>query len=648
MRKLLVILFFTSLLLAQPRLDSILISIHDLNDTTIIRKLNDLTWEYRSSNPRAARDFGLAALKRAEINSDQKYKSQLLNYLGVIYGNLGDLDSAYYYYQLGYELGKENNNKREIAYSLNNLGDYYFKKALYSVALENIMQSYKIFEEIDEQMGMAYTLNDIGEIYMKQSDHEKALEYFQRSGDIRIAIGDDRGYAKSLINMASVYENQNRYELALSTYFKAYDVSLKSNYTKGESYVLAGIADLYYKQGNLNKSLENRYRALEIDLRIDNKYGELISYNNLGLVYMKLGELKRAEEFLTKARTESQNTGHLDQLMVSYEFLTELAVAKNDFRAAYNSLKDYQLLNEKIYGQENLNKIADLQTAFVTERKDRENQLLKKDIEFQKTTRNYLILITLLILSGVFLFVMKYKSEKKANQLLKELNSSKDKFFSIFAHDLKNPFGAVRNIADFLNEDYDDLSDNERKEMINSLSEASKDINKQLEDLLTYARTQKGEFGISKVELNLKELLDSISASYKLASKNKNISLKISADERINFSGDKFVLETIIGNFIDNAIKFSPSNSEILISGIKKESLIEISVVDSGIGLQNDLKEKLFNVGEKFSTPGTNNEKGTGLGLKICKEFSELHSGIIDVESNPGKGSKFILSIPEK
>ncbi|HET54139.1 MAG TPA: tetratricopeptide repeat protein, partial [Ignavibacteria bacterium] len=487
-----------SFISAQPNLDSLLTQMKGLDDTIVVKKLNDLTWAYRSSNPSAAKNYGLTALKMVEDIEDQKYKSQLLNYLGVIYGNLGDLDSAYHYYQLGYELGKENNNKREIAYSLNNLGDYFFKKALYSVALENFMESYKIFEEIDEQRGMAYTLNDIGEIYMKQSDYEKALEYFQRSGDIRIAIGDDRGYAKSLINMASVYENQNRYELALSTYFKAYDVSLKSNYTKGESYVLAGISDLYYKQGNLTKSLENRYRALEIDLKIENKYGELISYNNLGLVYMKLGDLKRAEEFLTKARTESQNTGHLDQLMVSYEFLTELAVAKNDFRAAYNSLKDYQLLNEKIYGQENLNKIADLQTAFVTERKDRENQLLKKDIEFQKTTRNYLILITLLILSGVFLFVMKYKSEKKANQLLKELNSSKDKFFSIFAHDLKNPFGAVRNIADFLNEDYDDLSDNERKEMINSLSEASKDINKQLEDLLTYARTQKGEFGISK------------------------------------------------------------------------------------------------------------------------------------------------------
>lgn len=648
MKNLLTLLILACFVFAQPKLDSLLNSMQGIDDTIVVRELNDLTWEYRSSNPNAAKNFGLTALKMVEDIEDQKYKSQLLNYLGVIYGNLGDLDSAYHYYQLGYELAQLNNNKREIAYSLNNLGDYYFKKALYSVALENIMKSYKIFEEIDDQMGMAYTLNDIGEIYLKQSDHEKALQYFQLSGKIRQEIKDDRGYAKSLINMASVYENQNRYELALSTYFKAYDVSLNADYTKGESYVLAGIADLYYKQGNLNKSLENRYRALEIDLKIDNKYGELISYNNLGLVYMKLGDMIKAEEFLTKARIESQNTGHLDQLMVSYDFLTELAVAKNDYRVAYNFSKDYQLLNEKIYGQENLNKIADLQTAFVTERKERENQLLKKDIEFQKTTRNYLILITLLILSGVFLFVTKYKSEKKANQLLKELNSSKDKFFSIFAHDLKNPFGAVRNIADFLNEDYDDLSENERKEMINSLSEASKDINKQLDDLLTWARSQKGEFGISKVELNLKELLNSISVSYKLASKNKNISLKISADERINFSGDKFVLETIIGNFVDNAIKFSPSNSEILISGIKKDSMIEISVIDSGVGLPNDLKEKLFNVGEKFSTPGTNNEKGTGLGLKICKEFSELHSGIIEVESNPGEGSKFSLSIPEK
>lgn len=640
------VIFLIGITAAQPNLDSLLTQMKGSDDTLVVKTLNDFTWEYRSSNPSSAKNYGLTALKMVEDIEDQKYKSQLLNYLGVIYGNLGDLDSAYHYYQLGYELGKENNNKREIAYSLNNLGDYYFKKALYSVALENIMESYKIFEEIDEQRGMAYTLNDIGEIYMKQSDHEKALEYFQRSGDIRIAIGDDRGYAKSLINMASVYENQNRYELALSTYFKAYDVSLKSDYLKGESYVLAGISDLYYKQGNLAKSLENRYRALEIDLKIENKYGEIISYNNLGLVYMKLGDLRKAEELLVKAKEESQTTGHLDQLMTSYEYMTELAVAKKDYLGAYNSLNEYQLLKEKIYGQENLNKIADLQTAFATERKDRENERLKLDIEYEKTTRNYLILITILILIGVGLFVLRYRAEKKANNLLKELNSSKDKFFSIFAHDLKNPFNALLNIANFLKEYYDDFSDTERKEMIASISDASRDIHKQLEELLTWARTQKGELGINKVKLNLADLLKSLSSTYRLASKNKNITLKVDSDEMTEFVGDKFVIETVIGNFVDNAIKFSPSGSEVIISGQRKNNILEISVKDSGVGLADNIKENLFKVDFKYSTPGTSNEKGTGLGLKICKEFAELHGGTIEVKSELGKGSNFILRIP--
>ncbi|WKZ68274.1 MAG: tetratricopeptide repeat-containing sensor histidine kinase [Melioribacteraceae bacterium] len=646
MKVYILVLLILSTVFAQPNLDSLLSEMKGSDDTTIVRELNDLTWELRSSNPSAAKEYGLAALKIVDRISNQKYKSQLLNFLGVIYGNLGDLDSAYHYYKLGYELGKENNNKREIAYSLNNLGDYYFKKALYSVALENIMESYNIFEEINDQRGMAYTLNDIGEIYMKQFDHEKALEYFKRSGDIRLAIGDDRGYAKSLINMASVYENQNRYELALSTYFKAYDVSLKSNYLKGESYVLAGISDLYYKQGNLTKSLESRLRALEIDLKIENKYGELICYNNLGLLHMNLGDLNKAEEFLKKAKEESQKTGHLDQLMVSYQFMTELAVKKNDFETAYNSLNEYQLLKEKIYGQENLNKIADLQTAFATERKDRENERLKLDIQYQKTTRNYLILITILILIGVGLFVLRYRAEKKANNLLKELNSSKDKFFSIFAHDLKNPFNALLNIANFLKDYYDDFSDKERKEMITSIYDASKDIHKQLEELLTWARSQKGELGINKVKLNLHELLTSLSSTYRLASKNKNIALKIDSDEMTEFIGDKFVIETVIGNFVDNAIKFSPNGSEVIVSGQRKNNTIEISVKDSGVGIDEKVRENLFKVDFKYSSPGTNNEKGTGLGLKICKEFAELHGGTIEVKSEVGNGSTFILKIP--
>lgn len=646
MKQLLFLFICLTTIYGQPSLDSLLISMEGMADTAVVKKLNDLCWEYRSSNPRAAVGFGLAALNKIGDRSDSKYKSQVLNFLGVIYGNLGNLDSAYYYYQRGYELAKQKNNKQEIAFSLNNLGDYYFKKALYSIALENIMESFNVFEQINNREGMAYTLNDIGEVYLKQQDYVKALEYFERSGKIRLELGDKRGYAKSLFNIASIYKEQNKYEHALSTYFKSYDVSVEANYIKGESYVLGGLADLYFLQGKYLKSLESRYKALEIDKRIENKYGEIIGSNKLALVYMKLNALSKAEELLKKAMSEPQYTGHLDQLMVSYDYMTELSVAKKDFKAAYNWQEAFHTLKEQIYGQENLNKIADLQTAFISERKDRENERLKIDIEYQKNTRNLLILVSILVLAGIVLLILRFSSQKKANLMLKRLNASKDKLYSIVAHDLKNPLGALLNISDFLKTDYEKLNDSERKEIINHLYGASKNIHNQLTDLLLWAHSQKGEFGINKSAVNLSELIDSISSTYKLAAKNKNIILNVYADIDANFTGDKFIIETIVGNFIDNAIKFSPQNSEINITGIRKSDVIEISVEDHGRGIPSDILENLFKVDTKISTLGTNNEKGTGLGLKICKEFTDLYGGTIETQSEPGKGSKFMLKIP--
>jgi len=631
-----ILLVATLTLFAQSNPDSIINSLQKLDEKEQVDSLSVLCWNYRSITPRTSIKYGLLALKKMEKISYFKHQSEVLNYLGVIYGNIGNLDSAYYYYQIALDVAKKSKRYSEIAYSLNNIGDYYFKNALYSTALEKMMEAYDIFEKENDKRGMAYVLNDIGEIYRNQQDYDKALDYFERSSKIRSERNDVRGLAKSLE------------EKALMTFYKAIDLSEKSDYLKGKSWALAGISDVFYAQGKREKALEYLFKALDMDKKIQNKYGEISSYNIIGKIYIESNFLALAEEYLNKAEYESRNTGHLDQLLISYEYQTKLAVAKGNYKLAYDYQKMFEELKEKIYGQENKNKIADLQTAFITERKDRENILLKKDIEFEKSTRNYAILITLLVLGSIILLVMRFKTQKKANLYLTELNSSKDKFFSIIAHDLKNPFGAVSNFAEFLKTDYDDLTDVERKEIINGLYEASIDIQKLLMDLLTWARTQKGEIGVTKKNLNVKTLFDSICNSYSLAAKKKSINLKVEVDESTEISADKLIVETVIGNFVNNAIKFSYPNSEIRMFATKDSDKIRFSVKDSGNGMSPEIVDSLLKANSYLTTLGTSNERGTGLGLKICKDFAEIHTGQIFIESQVGKGSTFSFEISNK
>lgn len=640
-------MFISSTLFSQPKMDSLLISMKNLSTEDQIRKFTGLCWEYRSNNPEAAIKFGLRAIRLMGDNHHYTRPSETYNYLGVIYGNLGQLDSAFYYYNLAISAARDVDDSIQIAYSLNNIGDYYFKNALYSIALENIIDANEIFENLGDDRGVAYTLNDIGEIYLKQKDYEKALEYFLRSGAIRESNNDKRGLAKSYINQASVYVKKGFDNEALETYYKALYLSEEIKYVKGESWVLAGIGDIYYQQGHYEKALQNRIKALEIDLEIGNKYGELINYNQIGLIYFAQGNIKKSEEYYFKAHSKSAETGHLDQLMTSYNYLKNLYLKKNDYKNAFKYLNAYESLKDSIFSHENSNKIADLQTAFITERKERENELLKKNIEFEKSTSNYLLLISGLILIAGFFVISKYKSERKANRMLYELNTQKDKMFSIISHDLKNPAGAINNFLELMYLQYDELTDEEKKEFIKHSYNASDTLIELLLELLEWGHISRGLIEVEIKEFQLEEIVKDI---FKLLGSNadqKNISLTYKDCNTVIYT-DRIMINTVLRNFVNNAIKFTPKGGSVIISHYEDNKYNYISTKDTGIGISTEMITDIFRIDKSTSTPGTDDEPGTGLGLPICKEFVEKCSGKIRVETEMGKGSNFIVVLPKQ
>ncbi|MCE1189000.1 MAG: tetratricopeptide repeat-containing sensor histidine kinase [Ignavibacteria bacterium] len=646
MKSLFLVLFSISLLFAQPNIDSFYSVISKQPQPEQITKLANACWEYRSITPHLALQFGKESLQKIEATHNYKLKSTVLNYLGVIYGNLGKLDSAFFYYKEALNVATTNNDETQIAYSLNNLGDYYIKSALYSTGLEKIMHAYDIFERLQNKQGMAYSLNDIGEIFLIQQDFTKALEYFKRSCDIRLELKDKRGYAKSLINLANTYDNLKQIDKALETFSVALQASKEADYIKGQGWVYTGLADLYLRQGKYELALQNSEKALALDLKIENKYGEIINYNRLAQIYIKLKDHTKARYYLGKAKTESELSGHIDQLMIAYRHFTDISQAEGNYNEAFNFFREYETLNERIFSQQSLNRIADLQLAFVLEKKDRENEMLKRDLAYQKNTRNYLILISLLIFGLGILVVSKYKAGRKTNLLLQELNNAKDSFFSIIAHDLKGPIGAVANLAEILHSDYEDLPDTDRKRLITSVSETSIEVRRLLLDLLTWANTQKGGMGLNPSSLNLKALLDSSARSNMLMAKNKNLKLILEVEDNFLITADKFILETIAGNFINNAIKFSFPDNKIVIAANMDEKMVHVSVTDFGKGMNTEILDKLMKIDTKVTTIGTKGEKGTGLGLKICKEFAALHNGKIEIVTSPDKGSKFTFSFP--
>lgn len=238
-------------------------------------------------------------------------------------------------------------------------------------------------------------------------------------------------------------------------------------------------------------------------------------------------------------------------------------------------------------------------------------------------------------------------SQKKLNQA----NTAKDKFFSIIAHDLRNPFNVLLNSSKILAETFDDLAIDEVKSTINDIKNSAQSTFALLENLLEWSRTQRNKIAFICEEIDLYEMAFNSLYIYGQSAKKKSINLINMVEPDSIVYADRHMLNTIFRNLVSNAIKFTPEWGNITISAEKSDDAFQVSVIDSGIGISPIDVEKLFKIDVSHTTIGTNSEKGTGLGLVICKEFIEKHnitksSGKIWVESTFGSGTAFHFTLP--
>ena len=237
----------------------------------------------------------------------------------------------------------------------------------------------------------------------------------------------------------------------------------------------------------------------------------------------------------------------------------------------------------------------------------------------------------------------------QSREKLVELNATKDKFFSIIAHDLRNPFAGIIGLSDIM--EIMLLESNGEKpeqlieltKMIKKSSESALDL---ISNLMDWAKSQTGGISINPISLTMQYIF---SSAFQIVNGNalkKNITIEKSFADNDTVYADNMLVNTILRNLLTNAIKFTHPNGKIIVSALNKDNFLEISVADTGVGIDPKHIHKIFRIDSKFSLLGTNKEKGTGLGLILCKEFVEKQGGTIWVESKLGKGSKFTFTLP--
>lgn len=240
-------------------------------------------------------------------------------------------------------------------------------------------------------------------------------------------------------------------------------------------------------------------------------------------------------------------------------------------------------------------------------------------------------------------FIGKLTESEKS---LKELNASKDRFFSIIAHDLRSPFSALLGYSEIIASEYKDLTPEELKEFATNLHDQAKSVFELLENLLTWSRIQTGRIVYEPQFFPVSKIMKDIGKLYEENAKQKGISVICACDTNVMAYADSNMISTVLRNLVSNALKFTPTGGEIRIAAEKVEKQCKIMVSDTGKGIPEETRKRLFKIDQNVTTLGTNAEKGTGLGLILCKELLVKNNGTLELTSAVDGGTTFTISLP--
>jgi len=541
-----------------------------------------------------------------------------------------------------------------------------FKKVDNFYKSAELIQDAMLLNEDDKNVHiLVLLLNELGSVHAAMGQLDEARENYEQvleyKDHVQAAVE-----ATALVNLAHLYQQQMKYSEALADYKKALTISRATKDREREAHTLNDIGELYHVMKKDDKALANHIAAMEIRRALKDQNGLGESYNNIGILYYLSNNTQRAVDNFNLALAAAREAQDQNQIQRSYEYLSLCYARVNDYKKALYYKDQYIEINDFIRAEENTQQLLETQTRYVIDRKEIQIEKLladskqrERELENQKKFRN--ILMALIILSLViavlvlYLYISKRRSNKilqavnntvqQQNTELQELNATKDKFFSIISHDLKGPLNSLTSFSGLLINHFNSLSKEDIQTLAKDLDKSLKNLFALLENLLEWSRSQTGniEFKPEKFDLNalLKENIELLRGQ----AQGKSITLEQTSDETTIVHAHRNSVNTVIRNLVSNAIKFTPAGGKITLNVRADGDAVVTSISDTGVGMSPEVISKLFRIDTKHSTKGTANEKGTGLGLILCKEFVEKNGGQIWVTSEPEQGSVFSFSL---
>jgi signal transduction histidine kinase len=640
--------------------------------------LNDLAWEHRFAFPDSTITYGNQAYQYGKKINLTEGLARPLNVIGVAFNYKGERLLAYEHYTQALQMASAQNDSLQMAHSNNNIGRLFFEQGLLGRSYEHFITAKSIFQSINDSSGLAYIYQSLANLYKVQRDYKKSEDNFIRAYQIRLALGNSRDIMSAFVYLGRLYQESGEWEKSIR-HLKLADstgnvINDKINLAEIKTY----LAENYIHLGMINEAEAMTRSGLEVIEQMNNIRMRPQAYHIMGQIHLQKGQMSAARDFFSASLDVATRIKDLNGQMKAYYDLWKISEKLGNEPQRLVNMNQYLVLKDSIKDLDLARQVERLQFEIEIERKEQENKLLKAEDEInqavisQQRLQNMILVVIIGFVSilGLLLWqnnkkrkevndqllkqneeIEKQREEiirqnlklSKRNQQLSDLNHEKDTLMSIVAHDLKSPLNRIKGITDLM--ELEGTLPDDQKIYIRMMKDATQAGLDLIIDLLDVHMLEENiEPAYSPFDLS-KFLLDKME-QFAPAAEAKNIHLYITRVSSDEIYSDQDYMNRIMDNLLSNAIKFSERDSTVVVAAGCLPDEFWISVRDHGPGFTSRDKQQLYQKFRKLTARPTGGETSNGLGLAIVKTLVDRLKGKIELSSEGGKGSEFVIRIP--
>lgn len=659
-------LAFSSIFVYAQSLDSLEASLKNgLSDTLRIKTLTRLSKSYQFKDFSKSIAYAKEALAIAEKIDASAYKVMAYQNTAFLHALSGDYSRALQFDNLSLEISMASKDTASLIRDYSNIGNDYYDLGEYDDAYFYLTQAYRLSSLKRDTVQMLISLHNVGRVFKELGQFDQAENHLKLSLKMSRQQNDAEGEPYSYDELGDVMLRKGQYDSASFYLTQAKALARKLNIQVLQPRIYTKLATLYHRKNDFAMARAYYDSAFNLHATTSNRFG--MAEAELGRSIVLTTENK-LDDAIAKVEVALKSAHDINARVLEIKCYNQLATLwelKGDYKKSLVFYRRYKMLEDTLFSQEAQGKLLRDQIRFETEARDSQIAALSKlrgdhedEIKKQEFIRN--ILVVVMALSGILLITV-YRSgqrRRKINMLLlqhqdemekrseelEKLNQVKDKFFSIISHDLRSPINALAGILDLL--DKGAIKPEELHIHTQELKVRFNHTRTLLNNLLDWTLLQMDKLNLQATRINLHKIVEE-NIQLLLPVQGKNIKIINTVPHDALGFADSNTINLVIRNLLTNALKFTNDGGEVFIDAKVKGFEWQISVRDNGIGMKPEVLQILFDKTAPYTTRGTANEKGTGLGLILCKEFVEKNGGKIWVDSEEGKGSLFFFTLPK-